>query len=339
MTNFSKTQTLIEQMVSQHVVPGVSFAFISGPDTQLHYQGQSQWAPTEKPLKPDQYYDMASLTKVMTTTLMILKLIEAKQLSLQTPIQQFLPEFQDERVTVQHLLTHTSGIAGYIPHRNELPAPQLKAALLQLPVGPGFERVVKYTDIGLIFLGFIIEAIYHQPVQQVLTDEILKPLGLTQSTFAPDKAQTIPTVYDPKTGLLQGVVHDPKARILGIHCASAGLFSTLPDTVKFARYMLGQYVPAAAPVTQAVLADLYQSYSNLPDQPRSLGWDLRQGLGDQHWLLYHTGYTGTFMALDRQNQNAMIVLTNRIHPTGHNETFLQRRDEIVAAFAKESIQA
>lgn len=334
MSKFNKTQRLIQALVSEKIVPGVSYGLITQNTVKTYVAGAQQWQPMVKTLQPDQYYDLASLTKVMTTTVLILKLVASGQLALTTPIHTLLPAFKDPRVQIHHLLTHTSGITGYIPHRNELPAPALKQALLGLEVGPGFEKEVKYTDIGLIFLGFIIEKFYDQPVQTVLTNEVLRPLGLFESTFTPPKALTVPTTYLDGT-LCQGVVHDPKARILGADCASAGLFSTLSDTLKFAKFMLGQYHPAQAPITQQQIQSLFQNYSGLSQQPRSLGWDLCQAQ-DGHFMLYHTGFTGTFMLIDRQCQNALVVLSNRIHPTGHNTLFLEKRALIVDAFCKES---
>ncbi|WP_416353062.1 serine hydrolase domain-containing protein [Agrilactobacillus fermenti] len=333
---FEETKSLIQQLVQQKIVPGVSSALIDGAHTYISYLGDQQWLPEVKKLQPNYLYDLASLTKVMTTTPMILKLIQAQQLSLTTPIRRFLPGFQDERVQIWHLLTHTSGIGGYIPHRNELPPAELKQALLHLGVGPGFEQRVKYTDIGLIFLGYIIEAIYHEPVQKTLTQEILVPLNLNNTTFAPDPRLAIPTTYDDQTGLLRGIVHDPKARILGSHCASAGLFSNLADVVQFTQWILGQYQPETAPLDQGTIQSLFHNYSQLPNQPRSLGWDIRLSAQDQHVLLYHTGYTGTFLIIDRQNQNALVVLTNRVHPKADNQAFLDQRDRIVDAFCQES---
>lgn len=335
MAEFIKTQQLIQNLWIEKTVPGISYGLITRHKITTDYAGDSQWVPESKKLQPNQYYDLASLTKVMTTTPMILKMIATGQLQLTTPIQKFLPEFKDPRVQIWHLLTHTSGITGYIPHRNELPAAALKQALLGLEVGPGFEKEVKYTDIGLIFLGFIIESVYQKPVQTVLTEKILRPLGLFESTFTPVPNLTVPTTYLNGT-LLQGRVHDPKAQILGCHCASAGLFSTLPDILKFAKFMLGQYRPDQAPITQAEVATLFHNYSGLADQPRSLGWDLRRQAQDGHFILYHTGFTGTFMLVDRKNQNALVVLSNRIHPTGQNELFLQKRALIVDAFCEES---
>lgn len=333
---FQKTRQQIEAMVFDQVIPGVSYGLITGSRVETNYLGCATWQPQRQALMPGQYYDLASLTKVMTTTVMILKMIHEKILTLQTPVHQLLPEFLDERIQVRHLLTHTSGIAGYIPHRNELPPAQLKAALLGLGVGSGFLRTVKYTDVGLIFLGFIIENHYHYPVQQVLTKEVIDPLNLNNTTFTPPKLQCVPTTYDPVLGLLQGVVHDPKARILGEHCASAGLFSTLTDVLKFSQWLLGQYVPPSAPLDQGMIEALFQNYSGLIDQPRSLGWDLRRNAVDGHWLLYHTGFTGTFIIVDRVYQNALVVLSNRIHPSGHNDRFLEQRERIVQSFCDES---
>src|SRR3712207_8583984 len=98
-------------------------------------------------------YDMASLTKVVGTTTIILKLIQMKKISLDDAITKYILDFSDERVTIRHLLTHTSAISGYIENRNQLSAGELLEKLHQLKVQDWFGKKVVYTDTGLIFLG------------------------------------------------------------------------------------------------------------------------------------------------------------------------------------------
>ena len=194
------------------------------------------------------------------------------------------------------------------------------------------EKVV-YADIGLILLGQIIEVFYHRPVQAVIMTEVLRPLGMKNSTFAPPKKQCVPTELTATRGLIQGEVHDPKAFILGEHCGSAGLFSNLADLIKFAKWMLApQTIPGIlAPETVVML---YADHTPTHDLGRSLGWNLRYDQSNTP-CLYHTGFTGTFMLLDQKGKNALIVLTNRVHPRVDNEAFLEWRDKIVATYLAE----
>lgn len=328
-----KTAALLHRLVDQKIVPGVSYAMICQDDIQIEVFGNKQLVPTVKPLEEGALYDLASLTKVIGTTTVILQLLEAKKLRLDDRVAKYLPRFTDQRVTLRHLLTHTSALSGYIKNRDQLPPAELMAALYTLKPAAWLEKKVVYADIGLILLGQIIEAFYHRPVQAVITTEVLRPLGMKASTFTPEKKQCVPTELTATRGLIQGEVHDPKAFILGEHCGSAGLFSNLADLVKFAKWMLApQTIPGVlAPETVAML---YADHTPTHDLGRSLGWDLRYDRNNTP-CLYHTGFTGTFMLLDQKGKNALIVLSNRVHPSADNEVFLEWRDKIIATYLAE----
>lgn len=320
MNNFVETKAQIRDLVNEQVVPGVSFGFINGDKSETTIYGDKSWQPEKEKLVGDELHDLASLTKVMGTIPLILKLIDEKKLQLTDQVNQYLPDFKDDRVQLIHLLTHTSGIDGYIPDRDKLDAEQLINALLNLPVTANFEKVVKYTDTGLIFLGLIIEKLYQEPVQQAIVEQILKPWELEDTTFQPVESRCVPT-YKLNGSFLKGIPNDPKARQLKAQCGSAGMFSTLDDVMKFSKIML-----------QPKYQFLYHNYTKL-DPGRSLGWDIKPDGEGQ--VLFHTGYTGHFIALDHQNQTAMVVLTNRVHPIENNQIFLSRRDTILNSFLKE----
>lgn len=331
---YPRTQALLSSLCQQKIVPGLSYAIINGQTVLTKVQGERQWLPQPQPLHPGLLYDLASLTKVIGTATVIFELVAAGKCQLTDPVQQYLPTFQDRRVTLRHLLTHTSGIAGYIPNRNQLAAPALKKALLALPVTATFEQKMVYTDVGFLYLGWIVEAICHQPIQQVITERVLKPLRLTNSTFTPAVARCVPTTYQAGH-LRQGQVHDPKAQILGAHCGSAGLFADLADLITFSQWYLGQRPDLPNLLSwewrQALLKDWTGHQLG-----RSLAWDLRQA-ADGHQLLFHTGFTGTFLLLDLQQQQALIVLSNRVHPQQKNDRFLVAREAIVQSFIQELV--
>ncbi|MCP9312398.1 beta-lactamase family protein [Liquorilactobacillus satsumensis] len=328
-----KTTALLHQLAASGIVPGVSYAMLHQGQLQAEVFGNKEIEPVVKPLTAGLKYDVASLTKVVGTTTVLLQLVQAQQINWDDPVQKYLPRFFDTRVTLRHLLTHTAAITGYIPRRNELSAPQLLEAFYHLQIGEWFGKKVVYTDIGLIFLGLIIEHLYQQPVQKVITEKVLQPLGLNESTFQPQATECVPTEIKPGRGLICGVVHDPKAFILGQQCASAGLFTTLHDLVKFSQWMLAKEQPH--PLVSAKLIDqLFFDQTPTHTLGRSFGWDLRYD-PQANACLYHTGYTGTFMLLDKKGQNALIVLTNRVHPHTPNDEFLRKRDEIVAAYLSE----
>ncbi|AKP66368.1 serine hydrolase domain-containing protein [Companilactobacillus ginsenosidimutans] len=320
MKKFEETDAQIRNLVNKQVVPGVSYGFIDGQSIETNYIGDKSWQPQKECLQGDELYDLASLTKIMGTVPLILKLMDEQKLKLHDPVDKYLPEFKDHRVEIFHLLTHTSGIDGYIPNRDQLNSDELIKALLNLPVTGAFDKKVKYTDTGMILLGLIIEKIYKQPVQKAIEQQILDPWELQDTTFDPVESRCTPT-YKVNGQILTGIPNDPKARQLGQHCGSAGMFSNLADTMKFAKIMLTtKYQP------------LYKNYTNLTPG-RSLGWDIKPD--ETGHILFHTGYTGHFIALDSKSQTAMVVLTNRVHPKEHNQIFLERRETILNSFLED----
>lgn len=321
MAKFEETKAQIIDLVNRRIVPGASFGFINSHQSQKFIYGNKSWVPEILPLKGDELYDLASLTKVMGTVPLIVKMLAEKKIALHDPVNKYLPEFGDKRVEIFHLLTHTSGIHGYISNRDSLSHDELISALLKLPVTDTFNTKVVYTDTGLIFLGFIIEKFYQMPVQKAIMKYIMEPEGLTSATFDPDPDLCLPT-YEVNGQMLQGIANDPKARQLGKDCGSAGMFANLDDVLQFAKDML-------LPDKQF----LYHNFTSL-NPGRSLGWDVKpDGFGH---VLFHTGYTGEFIAVDFQHQNAMVVMTNRVHPIQNNQLFLKRRETILNTFLQES---
>ncbi|KRL08379.1 serine hydrolase domain-containing protein [Liquorilactobacillus hordei] len=328
-----RTTKLLHELVSDGIVPGVSYTMLHNEEEQKEIFGNRQLEPVVKKLIPELKYDVASLTKVVGTTTVILKLVDEGRLAFDDKVIKYLPGFFDARVTIRHLLTHTSGITGYIKNRNELNAKQLLEALYTLHVGPTFENEVVYTDIGMIFLGLIIEKLYAKPVQRVITEIVLEPLKLENSTFTPLQSECVPTELTKKRGLIQGIVHDPKANILREHCGSAGLFMSMEDLVKFSRWLLSEGSRKKFFKTDMV-NKLFKDQTPTHNLGRTYGWDLRYNQSNDP-CIYHTGYTGTFILIDKKKQDALIVLTNRIHPHAPNNEFLLRRDQIITEYLSE----
>ena len=336
MIDYFKTQHLIEQMVSDRIVPGVNYAFIKKDQVINSTVGFASLIPEKTQLNPFSLYDLASLTKVLGTTNVFLKLYQDGKLNFTEPLNKFIPEFKDERIRLFHLLTHTSGIMGWIPNRDELSAPDLLKAIINLPVTEEFETKMRYADTNFILLGLVLERIYHQSVHQIIREQVIRPAHLENTTFHPVAEDCVPTAMLSNGEILQGIVHDPKARVLGKDCGSAGMFSNMNDVIKMSQGYLG-LKKNALPINQETIAKLYSIHTPKNVHARSWGWDLRFDPQDKHPILYHTGFTGTFILLDRLNQSGLIVLTNRIHPSGHNHVFLSMREKIVETFLKENI--
>lgn len=333
MIDYSKTQHLIEAMVSERIVPGANYAFLNGRQVFTSTLGFSTIYPKLGQLSPFALYDLASLTKVLATENVLLHLYDQGKLNFSEKLADFVPAFTDRRITLQHLLTHTSGIRGWIPHRDQLSHDELLKAIVDLPVTDEFNRKMRYADTNFILLGLVIKAIYHQPVQTV-SQLLLQEMGLKHATFSPNPSECIPTaLVDGK--VLQGIPHDPKARQLGSDCGSAGLFADMGDLITFSQGILGQNLEVL-PYSQQTVKQLFFDRTPSGVKPRAWGWDLRFDPADYHPVILHTGFTGTLIILDRQKQSGLILLTNRVHPTGHNTIFLAMRKRIIDTFLAEN---
>lgn len=332
---FKKTINYMNELVETKKIPGISFAFITKEKIDSGLLGLKQIVPDVEILEENTLYDMASLTKVICTTTIVLKLIEEDKVDIDTPLHHYLPEFLDEKVTIRELLTHTSDINPYIPNRDQLNQDELKSAILALKSGRKKGEKCAYTDTGTVLLGFLIEEFYKKSVHEVFKEEVLLPLEMTASGFTQlDLNKVAPTEMTEKRGLIKGQVHDPKAFVLAEHCGSAGLFSTLSDVIKFSEMLLnkGKYKDKLF-LSEKTVENLSQNYSPKSDKARSLGWDLIEY--ENRYLLYHTGYTGTFMILDILAKEGFIFLSNRVHPADRRDDYLKVRDKLVNIYLAE----
>ncbi|WP_429970769.1 serine hydrolase domain-containing protein [Fructilactobacillus sp. Tb1] len=324
--SFERVKRLINQMINDEIVPGASYSFINGYDVEDNITGYKQLKPTKEVLPPNQLYDVASMTKVMGTVPVIMQLLQDEKIGLDDSITNYLPEWKYPKVTIRHLLTHTSDIEGYIPNRNEMNMNQLREALLGLHTGPNFGKKMKYQDANYIFLGWIAGVVTGLPIQPLIKHMVFSPLGMIDSTFHPDSRRTIPTTYNEETGTNRvAKVHDPKARILGSDCGSAGMFSSQRDFDKFAQWMLQLTQPGKL-YNKDIFDAMYHDQTPMQDGTRTFGWKLDKYQG--HSYIWQTGYTGIVMVIVRDRRSAFTFLSNRVHPTV-SERFIDVRQEMI----------
>lgn len=332
---YPKTQQMIEEKRAEGLFSSVAYQLIDREKETQQVLGWAATLPEKEALTFDHLFDVASLTKVVCTTSVLLRLLETKQMKLDQTLHTYLPAFLDERITIRHLLTHTSDIQTWIEKRDQLDQVALKAAYLTLQAGEDLGKKVCYTDAGTILLGFLLEELYQKPLTVIFQEEVLQPLGMTQSIFPPFRQPlVVPTEQLASGQILKGITHDPKARVLESHAGNAGLFTTLADLTRFVRmYLAG----GAGYLKATTISALYQDHTPNQTGFRSLGWDLR-GAKEQP-ILFHTGYTGTFMLIDVKQQQAFIFLSNRVHPKDEREKYIKHRDLLIATYLAEKSTA
>ncbi|MGT2888090.1 serine hydrolase domain-containing protein [Streptococcus didelphis] len=292
---------LIHQQLEKGLYHGASLALFQSGKWQEYYLGTIDGT---QPVREGLVYDLASVSKVLGVGTLCIFLVNSGALELDMPLTHYYPSFKDRYVTVRQLLTHTSGIDPFIPDRNSLGAQQLKEAMNHLRVEE--DKSFKYTDVNFILLGFMLEEMFGQSLDLLFEDVIFTPFGMRETSYGPRKG-AVPTLR----GLLDGLVHDPKARVLKEHTGSAGLFSTLKDLELFVDHYL----------KNDFSDNLFQNYSQI-DKERSLAWDLK---GD--WI-DHTGYTGPFIMLNKKAQKAAIFLTNRTYERDERSLWISERSQL-----------
>lgn len=291
----------IEAQMAENLYLGASLAIFQEGEWQDWYLGESQ---DNQPSQAGLVYDLASVSKVVGVATVVIQLLQEGLLELDQPLQAYYPAFADETVTIRQLLTHTTGIDPFIPNRDQLSAEELVEAINQIRVTE--DKTFLYTDINFLLLGFMLEKVLSQPLDQLFAERVFEPLGMTETSFGP-RPEAVPTLK----GVSDGQVHDPKARVLGRRAGSAGLFSTIADLKRFCQHYL----------THDFGWDLLNNYGG-PDKPRSLGWNL-----DGDWL-DHTGYTGPFIMVNRKSQQAVIFLTNRTYAYDDRPLWIAKRQEL-----------
>ena len=295
----------IEQQIEAGIYPGASFAYYQDGVWSDWYLGEANPEIGEK-TREGLVYDLASVSKVVGVGTVLTFLWHQGELDIEKSVTEFLPDSDYPDITIRQLLTHSTDLDPFIINRDQLNAEELKEAMFHL--NRREKRAFLYSDVHFLLLGFLLENYFEKNLDQILQEQVFDPWKMKETQFGP-VSSAVPTVRGQKAG----VVHDPKARLLGKHAGSAGLFSTVKDLKIFLEHYL-----------QDDFADgLSQNFSDLSDKERSLAWNLE---GD--WL-DHTGYTGTFIMWNRKKQEAAIFLSNRTYEKDERAQWIIDRNEVM----------
>jgi CubicO group peptidase (beta-lactamase class C family) len=279
---------------------------------------------------------MASLTKVMATTMSIMRLVDAGKIDVDAPVQRYLPDWTGpgkQAITVRHLLTHSSGLPAFKAYdRITTDRDSIDKLMFGTPLDSAPGRSMIYSDIGGYLLGRIVARVSGMPFDQYVR-KTYQDLGMNETMFNPPKElwpRVAPTEIDPlRGGLVRGKVHDERAYYLGGVSGHAGLFMSADDLSKAARILLNGGPPL---VSHATLAK-FSAYADSAFSNRGLGWQKPSYPGMRFttggpWgaskaisseAYGHTGFTGTSIIVDPANDVYIVLLSNRVNPTRNNQ--------------------
>jgi len=289
-------------------------------------------------------FDLASLTKVVATTTLAMRMVDAGRLRLQSPLREHLPGWTERdraAVTVADLLEHASGLPAVLPlYRSHAGRAAIERALCDAPLAYRPRTRSVYSDPGFMLLGFILADIGGLPLNSQFralvaelglapAPEVLRygPIGEPGETW-----QVAPTQFDEWRGrLLRGEVDDRNGEVLGGVAGHSGLFGTAAAVGNFARGMLAGMrgdesahgVPAAVDTIRRFLTP-----SLVPGSSRALGWDTMRptsscGTRMSAEAIGHTGFTGTSLWIDPGADAYVVLLTNRVHPAAGSTDGIQ----------------
>jgi CubicO group peptidase (beta-lactamase class C family) len=286
----------------------------------LLYKDPERFVEAPIRLRPDTLFDIASLTKLFTALGVALLIVQGK-LSLDDRIECILGvQKAPEAIRVLHLLSHTSGLVSWTAlfERPEI-LHDPWASLIKLRDGlPGKEA--RYSDIGYMLLGRIIEIATGMPLNAFLEVAILKPLEIHEAGFNPNFSKR-PRISasewqtHPPRGMVWGRVHDENAYALGGIAGHAGLFAKVQEIAAFGKSLMRL---TQGPLVRArdLLWSPYRISTALSVQSLGFEKDKAFYMGKLAPLgaLGHTGFTGTSLVLAPKEGLSLILLSYRVHP-------------------------
>jgi CubicO group peptidase (beta-lactamase class C family)/beta-glucosidase-like glycosyl hydrolase len=330
--SLNRIDEIMNAAIRDSIFPGATVTVLK--DGVLAFErgyGYHDYGKTRR-VRTSDIFDMASVSKVMGTTLAAMKLVDEGKLKLDDPISKYIPEYatgEKAKITVSHFLSHTSGLPPFRVYVDSLKTREAILAAIRkeaLVNRPG-ERYV-YSDLGMILLGSIIEQITGMSQDAYLARTFYTPMGMASTLYAPTKSNNrllpriLPTEHDTiyRKMWIHGVVHDERAYYMDGVAGHAGLFSNGRDAAVFASLMLDKGIYAGVRYLSAQTVERFTEVTSAPGH-RGLGFDLKSpsGFSSAGTLAGprtygHTGFTGTSLWIDPDRNLAIIVLTNRTYP-------------------------
>lgn len=348
--SFDRVEEAVLAAIKDEVTPGMQIVVTKG--NEIVYDKAFGTLDGKTETTTDTIYDLASVTKVMATTQAIMKLKYEGKIDLNAPVANYIPDFAQngkEQVKVKDLLTHTSGLTPWKPTYFHAVNPKEELDYIcRLPLEYPTGTARKYSDFSFMALGYVVEAITGQTLQEYTEQQIYKPLGMTHTMFTPLKQNTklpiAPTslgnpfeykmVDDDDFGYkceenaddfkgwrnyrLVGEANDGNSWYAQQGVAGhAGLFSNAEDLSKLTRLMLSGGHFEGVTLYDAQTVKEFTSVQS--DFGHGYGFEIDRGGATSGYMgLYadgdffgHTGFTGTQFVVDKRNDVSVIILTNK----------------------------
>ncbi|MCL2085422.1 beta-lactamase family protein [Candidatus Saccharibacteria bacterium] len=326
----------IEEWLGKRVVPGLNYSVIIGDKVYQGSLGDRAWVPGIEPNCLDTIYDLASVTKVVATVTIVSRMIEKGLVRIDDKVDKYLEKFRFNDVTIFHLLTHSSGLPADFSRPEIMPREEVLGRIYAAEKIYETGTDVVYSDFGFILLGEMIAKVYGRSLDIVAREEVFGPLGMEDTGYLPKYSELIaPTEVTAARGVVRGKVDDEKAYSMGGVAGSAGVFSNVSDLTKFVRIVLNDGMAEGGRYLEEATIEMWF---------RPVVWSKENGerrsvcgvIGENHLVIARegfsgvsfSGFTGTSVLMDRENNVGIILLTNRNHPSRENRADIEMRKDL-----------
>ncbi len=338
--DFSKVENIVDNAIEDSAFPGaVVLVEKNGKIIFEKAFGHFTYDKNSRPMTLNTLFDLASLTKVISTTNCAMICIDRGLFKLDDKVSKYIPQFAQngkEQITIRNLLLHNSGLPAYKRYYEMYNNAtdvinDIYSTKLEYPTG----TKTVYSDLGIITLGKIIEKVTGMTLDKFAEKEIFNPLGMKNTMYNPPdslKQFCAPTEYDNywRHRQIQGEVHDETASMLGGVAGHAGLFSTAGDIAKVLQMLLQDGEFNGKQIIKSKTVKLFTKRQS-EKSTRALGWDTKSKTGSSAGDLFsddsygHTGFTGTSVWTDPERKLFVVFLTNRVYPTRENHKLFKVR--------------
>ena len=337
MARFDAARQLLERAIAERVSPGAIVEVGTDRDVLWRFAaGTLSYDADSPPVRDDTVYDLASLTKVLSTASLVMREIERGAIALDDVVPHLLPGCRNAAlagVTVEDLLAHCAGFPAYRPFYKTIEGEHaFEAGICATPLEYVPRTQSIYSDLGFMLLGLVLgRGVALQQRFDAMWTQIASGEDLQFLPPARWRARTAPTEDEPWRGrLLVGEVHDQNAAALGGVAGHAGLFGTAPAVGAFARHLFQVLDGRTGVFAESSLRRFITRRSDVPGSSRALGWDTMLptsscGTRMSPQAFGHTGFTGTSLWLDPATGVYVVLLTNRVHPTRENDAIQRLR--------------
>ena len=327
---FGRARDVLQHAIAARAFPAaVAEVGTSTQPLWRHACGRLTFSLDSPATADDTVFDLASLTKVLATTPLVMRQVERGAMDFDDPVSRHLPYWvggDRQSVTIRDLLAHSSGLPAHRPFSRDLQGrPAIEAAILATPLEYVPRSRSVYSDLGFMLLGFVLDDITPLPLQ---FDALRAQMGGVQDLqFHPPgiwKKRTAPTRRHDTRGLLVGDVDDDNAWALEGAAGHAGLFGTAAAVGECARHVLQVLDGRIGAFRRDTLETVVSRRMDVPGSSRALGWDTMLptsscGTRMSPRAFGHTGFTGTSLWIDPEARIYAVLLTNRVHPTPQND--------------------